>query len=412
MALVGQLEDLGLTELFHLLSLFQKTGKLTLNGDRKTGIFLFQNGKLVHAADGTPRMPLGNLLVERGMVTRSQLDEALDIQREEGGRRRVGSILVELGALSSEALEGVVRGQLQEVAEDFLHRKSGFFSFKPTQEGDSKEEHGHPDGVELATGMNTDHFILEILTKLDEVGSDGEAPLNPGIQGPAAVDVPAIKDGEGSEESLHKLLDYMVDPRPYADMAETETVNVEDTGDLSELRSLMVEIQLRSPSFTGEITLLILRYATKVLNRGVLCRVAEEGISGIGQFGIESSGESVTSADRRVREMTIPIHEPSVFFEVVENMHTFHGPLRKCKWNDYLVRQLGGGQPHEVVAIPIVVDGMIIAIFYGDNLPDHRPVGSIQGLELLMIEAGLAIERKLLRAKLRQVEEQLRKVTT
>ena len=71
-------------------------------------------------------------------------------------------------------------------------------------------------------------------------------------------------------------------------------------------------------------------------------------------IGIESSGESVASADRRVRDMLIPIHEPSVFFEVIENMHTYHGPLKSCKWNDYLVRQLGGGQPLEVVAIPIV----------------------------------------------------------
>jgi hypothetical protein len=170
----------------------------------------------------------------------------------------------------------------------------------------------------------------------------------------------------------------------------------------------MVEIQLRSPSFTGEITLMILRYATRVVNRGVLCHVSDEGIRGIGQFGLGATLPEHVSPDERVRKMLIPAHEPSVFFEVLENIHTYRGPLKPCKWNTYLIRQLGGDEPVEIVAVPIIVDGMIIGIFYGDNVPQAAPIGSIHGLELLMIEAGLAIEKKLLKAKLKQVEEQVR----
>lgn len=59
------------------------------------------------------------------------------------------------------------------------------------------------------------------------------------------------------------------------------------------------------------------------------------------------------------------------------------------------------------VAIPIVVDGMIAAVFYGDNVPEGEPIGSIRGLELLMIEAGLAMERRFLQAKLQRVEGRL-----
>ena len=40
-----------------------------------------------------------------------------------------------------------------------------------------------------------------------------------------------------------------------------------DLVDLAELRSLMVEIQLRTPAFSGEITLMILRYATREIFR-------------------------------------------------------------------------------------------------------------------------------------------------
>jgi hypothetical protein len=103
----------------------------------------------------------------------------------------------------------------------------------------------------------------------------------------------------------------------------------------------------------------------------------------------------------------VPRDQPSVFLEVAEMMHTYRGPLKPCRWNDELARRLGGPRPREAVAIPIVVDGMMAAVFYGDNVPKQDAIGSVKGIELLMIEAGLAMERRLLQAKLRRVEEQL-----
>ena len=67
--------------------------------------------------------------------------------------------------------------------------------------------------------------------------------------------------------------------------------------------------------------------------------------------------------------------------------------------------QLGGVVPPEVVVTPIVVSGAVSAVFYGDNLPGGHPITSIHGLELLMIEAGLAIERNVLAEKLSWLEQ-------
>lgn len=402
MALVGRLEDLCLAELFHLLSLFQKSGKLTLNAEDRTGFFVFKKGKLVHAANGTRRGQLGDLLIARGLVDAVDLEKALDIQREEAGQRRIGEILVDLGCIEADVLEGVIRDQLRAITEEFLHRESGFFSFKPFAEGSPKPPTEGDADLELRSGMNSDQFILEILTRLDEVERD-----QPRVKVAAEVAAEKPVPAEHSEEGLARLLDYMVEPSSYsAEVEDKSEWPTEPAEDMTGLQSLLLEIQLRSPSFTGEITLMILRFATKVVNRGVLFRVSGDGISGIGQFGLESEGR--TPADRRIRDMVIPFHEPSVFFEVIENMHTFRGPLKKCKWNDYLAEQLGGGTPAEVVTIPIIVEGMIIAVFYGDNYPLSHAIGSTQGLEILMIEAGLALERRLLRAKLRQLEDQLR----
>ena len=52
------------------------------------------------------RRPLGELLVERGLVTAAQLDAVLELQRKTGAR--IGEILVEQGVITLPDLAGVL----------------------------------------------------------------------------------------------------------------------------------------------------------------------------------------------------------------------------------------------------------------------------------------------------------------
>ncbi len=406
MALVGKLEDLQLAELFHLLSLFKKSGKLTLTADDATGFFYFKDGKICHASTGKPGPPLGELLVRRNLISAPELESALRYQVEEGEWRRLGTILVEKRLVSREDLDALLRERLQKVTEEFLDLKTGFFSFKPLESRHRDPEPSQKEDLELVEGINTDGFILDLLTRLDEVQRPSFAE---GATAPATTaELIASDDPESaSTQDLGNLLDYMIDGATIADLEEVGPTHFDAPDELSDLCSLMTEIQLRSPSYTGEIALMILRYASSVVNRGVLFHVGADGISGIGQFGLESSGLAGPSLDARVRDILIPTNEPSVFLDVAEMMQTYRGPLKPCLWNERLLKIFGGPVPDEVIAIPIVVDGMMAAVFYGDNIPKGDVIGSVKGLELLMIEAGLAMERRLLQAKLQRVEEQL-----
>jgi len=55
------------------------------------------------------RRRLGDIFIERGLITENQLREALDRQRESGGK--LGEILVELGYVTRVALAGVISEQ-------------------------------------------------------------------------------------------------------------------------------------------------------------------------------------------------------------------------------------------------------------------------------------------------------------
>ena|SRR5437764_6964462 len=52
---------------------------------------------------------LGDIIVERGLVSPHQLEEALQVQRQSGGK--LGEILVELGFITRVALAGVITEQ-------------------------------------------------------------------------------------------------------------------------------------------------------------------------------------------------------------------------------------------------------------------------------------------------------------
>ncbi|MDR7544994.1 MAG: hypothetical protein QN120_12175, partial [Armatimonadota bacterium] len=56
------------------------------------------------------RIPLGELLVEAGLITRQQLDQALQSQRVTG--HRLGRVLVSMGLATPEAIARAVAGQL------------------------------------------------------------------------------------------------------------------------------------------------------------------------------------------------------------------------------------------------------------------------------------------------------------
>lgn len=52
----------------------------------------------------TKTVRVGDVLVERGLITAQQVDEAISVQQESGKRQLLGEILIELGYVSQEQL--------------------------------------------------------------------------------------------------------------------------------------------------------------------------------------------------------------------------------------------------------------------------------------------------------------------
>jgi hypothetical protein len=173
-----------------------------------------------------------------------------------------------------------------------------------------------------------------------------------------------------------------------------------DTG-ISLLRGILAE--LNNPALGGGIILLVLRFASEFMNRAVVFVVKQDEVTGLGQFGIV---DAPGKADAKVRNIHIPLSEESPFQMVVEKQMSVKLPPDGSQWNSYLFDRLPGGVPDEYFLGPIISEGKVVALLYGDNLPERRKIGDTDSLEIFLSQAGMAMEKALLQRRLKEKSQE------
>lgn len=159
MPLKGGLRDFSLPDLFQLMHFGKKNGTLVItNGDAK-GYVCFRNGNVFFATHNWKRAPFGQRLVEAGMVSDDQVEEALDLQKSTRKDQRLGNILVELGYLSRESLEVFVEEQIRDAVFNLLRWSEGDFDFDPDQIFPEED---------TGLSMSTEDLIMEGSRRMDE----------------------------------------------------------------------------------------------------------------------------------------------------------------------------------------------------------------------------------------------------
>lgn len=158
MDLRGNLAVFGPIPVLQLISLQASTGELTFESGINTARVYFDAGSVTFAEIANRRMKLGEYLVAEDLVSRAHLDKALDIKDE---RKRLGAILVEIGAIDAVTLRRAIEEQIKEVMYELVRWKTGRFRFT----------HGRrPQAQDVFIDIPLDHLILEGLKRLDEEG--------------------------------------------------------------------------------------------------------------------------------------------------------------------------------------------------------------------------------------------------
>lgn len=402
MSLEGRLEDLGLGDIFQIISLSSRSGVLTLIRKEGTARLVFNSGKVIFASSDSASR-LGFTLVQKGIISNEDLEYALRAQKGRGSTKPLGSILVEMEALSVEVLERELKYHVIIVVKDLLAWKSGSFHFELNPPVDTD--------ISAGTGFSTEYLLLEASRQRDEESRE--------IRKAAALEKKPAPTARAAQNRVEDLERTQVQPaeiaRPSAkpsvskvsdDEAERTDPSLRSPSGpsrgISDRRDLVLLPRMTSElakySSSSEITLLVLRFASELLSRAVIFLVKKNEIVGLGQFGLRLD----TDPQEYIKTISIPLSGSSLLKTVVETRSGYKGALDKTSFNKDLLDRLGGGWPKEALIVPLLCDDRVVALLYADNLPDQRSVGETEGFEAFIRISGVSLGKALLERKLSQ----------
>lgn len=162
MAIEGPLRELGIHDVFQLLDLSRKTGVLRVVSELRDneGVVAFHAGGIGYASIRSNPHPIGEMLLKAGKIAPSDLASARARQTEHGDRRRIGEILIEMGAVTARDVEQFVRRQAEAVVFELMSWREGHFRF---EESDPSE---FPDNPTVA--VSTESVLMEAARRIDE----------------------------------------------------------------------------------------------------------------------------------------------------------------------------------------------------------------------------------------------------
>lgn len=159
MSLEGSIKDFGLSDIFQLILVQQKSGVMSIRHQSRRASVGFVKGMVVSAQvdeeEGGER--IGGVLVRAKRLTPQQLQEALKAQQETGDY--LGQILVAKKAISEADLKRALRLQILEAVYRLFRWKEGRYSF-------DQKDVDYPKAY--VDPISTEHILMEGVRRLDE----------------------------------------------------------------------------------------------------------------------------------------------------------------------------------------------------------------------------------------------------
>ena len=159
--------------------------------------------------------------------------------------------------------------------------------------------------------------------------------------------------------------------------------------------------EMRAQLTVQGIALVALRYARSLVGRAVMFQVTGGDLIEIGRIGMRGDGGP---ADKQGKRTKLPAGGASAFAAIIREGASRRGRFREGSWDRSFLTALGGAAPDEFFIVPATCDGKVAALLYGDNAIDGTPLPAFTGLEVLMQQVGLSMEKVSLEERLRELQ--------
>jgi len=170
MPLYGTLTSMPLPDLLQWLCNARVTGRLRVDRDRVSKSIHLHEGRIVGCSSDDPAQRIGHFLLNRGQITEEQLREGLQLQEISG--QHLGTLLVELGALSTEQLSLHLEAQAEETIHSLFDWDDAVFRFQETEKDPA---HAFP------VSLRVEDVLLRGVQRYDEMRQIRKVFDDPGI---------------------------------------------------------------------------------------------------------------------------------------------------------------------------------------------------------------------------------------
>jgi len=161
--------------------------------------------------------------------------------------------------------------------------------------------------------------------------------------------------------------------------------------------------ELRGCQDATQVSAQVMRVARDCFERGILFVVKNETMRGLGGYGAAPRDEKLGLL---VRDVTIPLGEPSLFARVAVGRKSHVGPWPDDKWARHLLGKIGRFQSSGFALLPLLTNRETVAILFGDNADSGRALGRLAALDTFVNQAGIALENAFLQRKVTAMQGQ------
>jgi hypothetical protein len=367
-----------------------------------------------------------DMLLEAGLITREQFEEALLNRVVYGGK--IGTSLIELGFVTEEdlarflskklAVPYVSPDQLLAIPPDVISIIPRDLALKYRVIPINLEKRrlnlvmADPadlkaiDDIAFITGfivkplvapevrlvqalgkyyqMEVDPRFQHIIDRIDERKA-AVPPLPPAARAEAIEPSPVVMEEFQPPESIPETV---VTP-------ETHEIAVEEESWIERIGHYSIDYvskALARAEDREEIAEVIIGYLGQEFERGALFQVKRGTVSG---WKAVYKKEEVVDFHR----FSIPLNQPSVLKTVAEGAVFHLGPIPETPLNQIMLEWMGGGRPDTSILLPLVIMGRVVNILYAEGKEKELASRFVE-LQKLLTKAVLAFEILIFRDKI------------
>ena len=366
---------------------------------------------------------IGDMLVQAGIISGDQLDEALKCQIIYGGK--VGTNLIELGFISEDAIAGFLSKKLgvpyvnqealseippniiqlipQEMVEKYHVIPVSLNKNRLTLALEDPTDLGAIDEISFITNFTISPVVtpeVDLMLALERYyGIKRDTRYVSVIDKPKAIDiaekpVPPIAIPTPPKEMptppvapLEKIVDLE------EEFEEAEIIQEEARKDF--LEEFSIDDFSKALAESGDrdvIADVISRYLGDEFSRMALFIV--KGKKAVGWRAM-NDGEPLEG----IEQMQISLDEPSVLKTVAEGNSFYLGPIPETETNEELIGAIGGKPPIAALLVPIAMMGKVVNILYVDG--GEKELGdTLLDIQRLANKASMAFEILILKNKI------------